>query len=849
MANLGTLTLSLIAEIGGYTAGLTKAERAAQKSSKAIVAEFDGMVKGSALAFTALTGTAAAAFAAISAQAESIASFQGLAEKVGDTAEAISSLKLASDVSGVSMETIAAASIRLTASLSKADEEGQGAAAAIKALGFEFESFKKMAPVEQLDAVARSLAGFEDGSSKTAVAVALLGKSGAELLPFFNDLANGSERFTRLTKSAIEEADLFTKSTARLKSEIQSLTQFYAGPAISGLNALIAKLKEGQVQSETLTERFYRQAAAARAMLGIGTIQNPYADTRKDLENVDARLKNVNLGEAKRNELLQERNRLEEKRQQYLTGTRMTSATDPRSLGLPQLDFDNRKPDKAPKAPKDNGAEQEARAKLAFDLDAIRNSMQAFRDLYGNNEKLLEAMRSAGLVEESDYYRQKRDFLEKNTAAQIDAQQQTIARLKLDELSGAADINRSKQVADAEAALAKIRADSATQLKVLNIEADSASNRTLSSLLSARQAAQSFFDTTKKGYNTMLAGLGQGNKFREEMAGLQAINEKFEAQRQELQNSRAQAELSGPLGPQAEKQYADQLALIGEFQGKAIQSYRDYYAQLTLAQQDWSKGASEAIRNYVDEAAKSANIVQGIFTDSFRGLENELTNLFTGGKSDFTSLGKQIHAGITRGLVQQNIVAPFAKFLEDGMKSGEGAGGWLKDLMGGLFPKPEGIGSLLTGAGPAPAAMGFLATSANAAAAALSQLSVSAGGQAVTGGGGGLFGGLFGGLGKFFSGLSGNGGFGTGAAFGNMDFGGFFAEGGHLGAGKWGIAGENGPELIRGPAHVVPASQTMNRNISIVQNISVPPTTSRITASQFATETMRRAQQASNRNG
>jgi HAMP domain-containing protein len=30
-----------------------------------------------------------------------------------------------------------------------------------------------------------------------------------------------------------------------------------------------------------------------------------------------------------------------------------------------------------------------------------------------------------------------------------------------------------------------------------------------------------------------------------------------------------------------------------------------------------------------------------------------------------------------------------------------------------------------------------------------------------------------------------------------------FAEGGYLGAGKWGIAGENGPELIRGPAQIV----------------------------------------------
>jgi hypothetical protein len=35
-------------------------------------------------------------------------------------------------------------------------------------------------------------------------------------------------------------------------------------------------------------------------------------------------------------------------------------------------------------------------------------------------------------------------------------------------------------------------------------------------------------------------------------------------------------------------------------------------------------------------------------------------------------------------------------------------------------------------------------------------------------------------------------------------FGGFYAEGGTLGAGKWGIAGENGPEIIKGPASISP---------------------------------------------
>ena len=59
---------------------------------------------------------------------------------------------------------------------------------------------------------------------------------------------------------------------------------------------------------------------------------------------------------------------------------------------------------------------------------------------------------------------------------------------------------------------------------------------------------------------------------------------------------------------------------------------------------------------------------------------------------------------------------------------------------------------------------------------------------------GSIFGGGGGGIGDLFSSaVSGISSF----------FGGFFADGGKLGAGKFGVAGENGPELITGPAKVI----------------------------------------------
>ena len=71
------------------------------------------------------------------------------------------------------------------------------------------------------------------------------------------------------------------------------------------------------------------------------------------------------------------------------------------------------------------------------------------------------------------------------------------------------------------------------------------------------------------------------------------------------------------------------------------------------------------------------------------------------------------------------------------------------------------------------------------------------------------------GIGGFFRNL----GFGTGFGFGNMDFGGFFANGGRLGPNQYGVVGENGPELITGPANITPMTK-MNQPVNITYNIN-----------------------------
>lgn len=62
------------------------------------------------------------------------------------------------------------------------------------------------------------------------------------------------------------------------------------------------------------------------------------------------------------------------------------------------------------------------------------------------------------------------------------------------------------------------------------------------------------------------------------------------------------------------------------------------------------------------------------------------------------------------------------------------------------------------------------------------------------------------------------GGGGAGFSIGGMTFGGIYGDGGYLGSGKWGIAGERGPEIIHGPARITPMDKMGGGQMNVTVN-------------------------------
>ena len=238
--NLGSLVVSLGLDAAEFTKGLTKNQYQAQQWARNVQTAVEGVRTYALGSFAAIGG----AIAVLNKQANDVAAFQDLADKIGDTAEQVASLKAATDLSGVSLDTVAGASVKLTAALAKTDDESKGVGAALAAIGLEIEAFKKLQPAEQMDKVAEALAGFADGAGKTAVAVQLFGKSGAELIPFFNDLAEVGGRQITLTQAQIAAADEYSKATARLASDVDTLAKTTAADAAPALQKMVEMLGE-----------------------------------------------------------------------------------------------------------------------------------------------------------------------------------------------------------------------------------------------------------------------------------------------------------------------------------------------------------------------------------------------------------------------------------------------------------------------------------------------------------------------------------------------------------------------------------------------------------------------------
>ena len=75
----------------------------------------------------------------------------------------------------------------------------------------------------------------------------------------------------------------------------------------------------------------------------------------------------------------------------------------------------------------------------------------------------------------------------------------------------------------------------------------------------------------------------------------------------------------------------------------------------------WSYGASKALNSYANDASNLSRQVEGAFTRMAKGMEDSLVSFVMTGKANFSTLANSMIADMIRMMIQQSITAPLAK--------------------------------------------------------------------------------------------------------------------------------------------------------------------------------------------
>ena len=333
-------------------------------------------------------------------------------------------------------------------------------------------------------------------------------------------------------------------------------------------------------------------------------------------------------------------------------------------------------------------ARVDARAQARLDIEAIQSAAAAQIEAVSNAERIIEALRASGIVNESAYYDEKRRLLEENTRLQVAAIEQENERLSKETLNKKDGLDRDREILKNQAQIAKIQASSATQAIILNAQETSSIKQKAAAILTARQAAEDYLATQNRQQERILDGIGQGNQQRNRDAGISQIEDRYAGQRRDLENQRAQLEFEGRFTDEAREQYAKRLAIINEFQGKSISSFIDYYDDLTATQGNWALGAQESMRNYADDTRNAFAQVGDLVTSSFRGMEDALVNFVKTGKLDFKSLADSIISDLARIAAKKVIAGVIGNLFGGSANLGTASGSDLDLFYGG--PRASG---------------------------------------------------------------------------------------------------------------------------------------------------------------
>jgi hypothetical protein len=259
-AIVGALRVVLGADTAAFESGL--------KSAQSKMDSFGaGMAKAGAAIGVAMAAAAASLAVSIKHAVDEADKLGKMAQKVGVPVEELSALKHAADLSGVSLEALGTGLGKLSKAMVEAAAKPTSEAAnAFRALGVSATNadgtLKSSSQV--LSDVAGKFEGLKDGAGKTAVAMAIFGKSGKDMIPLLNAGRDGLQEM----KDEAEKLGIIISGKTFKSAEAFNDNLTRLGKAKDGI---ILKITEGLLPSlENLTNKMVAGAKESNSFRLVG---------------------------------------------------------------------------------------------------------------------------------------------------------------------------------------------------------------------------------------------------------------------------------------------------------------------------------------------------------------------------------------------------------------------------------------------------------------------------------------------------------------------------------------------------------------------------------------------------
>lgn len=631
MANsLGTLTLDLIARIGGFTGPLDKADQSMKKFAAS--AAKVGTAVGAGFA-TAIAGTTVALAAMVTKQLDVIGDQDDLAKRLRTTVASLGVLTRAGELSGVGLDQLTSGAQKLDLALGKAAQGSKAQVEAFERLGLSYKTVAELPIDARISAINQALQNNVPAYERAAVAATLFGaknvaafqqldpetiaeanrqitvfgvklsdidsskvEAAGDAISVFSLAADGvakqltvelSPLLTQLSKDFLDSAE----EAGGLGTSVQKTTRTVleaigfvvdAGDGVGRVFTIISSELDGLVASAagSITAAIY-QAATGLNYLGAGI----------DVTGLEANFNKLS-------------------KQAVDASERMRHAAEDPLAGTAFLEYY----DRAQKAANDAAGAADDEAKH-YDMTAEQfAAMTKKRDADGkaaaaSAKKIQDTFKAA----ETDYERQI-ELINTTTDATKNATE--VQKLAFEIQSGKlVGINAQQQERLNQLAA---ELDALEKLKVANEE--NAKAASFGATLSGENR------TTRQGFDLELAGSGSGDKLRDRLKADLAIQQQYAEKAAELQK-----QLNG--GDITQELYAKETAMLEEALAERLVLQQDYYNQQDELQNNWLDGVTSAWENYKDTATdynqQAADATSSILGDTTSGLSESLQGLAT----------------------------------------------------------------------------------------------------------------------------------------------------------------------------------------------------------------------------